>query len=81
MKDELPQKINTIECGTINLENSGQEGSHWTAYYKNNDKKHYFDSFGNAPPPKQLSKYLDSKNIIYNKRRFQNGNDPLICGH
>jgi len=39
MKGGLPQKINTIECGIINLENSDQEGSHWTAYYMNNGKK------------------------------------------
>ena len=81
MKGGLPQKINTIECGIINLENSDQEGSHWTAYYKNNSKKYYFDSYGNAPPPKQLFKYLGSKNMIYNKIIFQNYNDPPICGH
>ena len=80
MKDELPQKINTIECGIINLENFGQEGSHWTAYYKNNNKKYYFDSYGEAPPPKQLVRYLGSKNLIYN-RRFQGYYDPPICGH
>lgn len=39
MKDELPKKFNKIECGIINLENSDKERSHWTAYYKNNDKK------------------------------------------
>ena len=38
MKDELPQKVNKIECGIINLENSSEEGSHWTAYYKNTYK-------------------------------------------
>ena len=81
MKDEIPQKINTIQCGIKNLENSDQEGSHWTAYYKNNDKEYYFDSYRNAPPPKQLAKYLDSKNIIYKKIRFQNYNDPPICDH
>lgn len=81
MKDELPQKIYTLECGIINLENSDQEGSHWTAYYKNNDKKYYFHSYGKAPPPKQLAKYLGFKNIIYNTRRFQNYNDPPFCSH
>jgi hypothetical protein len=60
MKDELLQKINKVDCGIINLENSNEEGSHWTAY-KNNDKKYYFDSYGNAPPPKELVKYLAPK--------------------
>jgi len=80
MKDELPQKINKIECGIINLENTNQSGSHWTAYYKNDDKK-YFDSYGNTPPPKEPVKYLGPENFFYNSKRFQNCNDPPICGH
>jgi hypothetical protein len=38
MKDKLPQKINEVECGIINLELSDKNGSLWTAYYKNYDK-------------------------------------------
>jgi len=38
MKDELPQKVNEVECGIINVENSNQSGSHWLAYYKVSDK-------------------------------------------
>jgi hypothetical protein len=81
MKDELPKKINKLECGIINFENSYQEGTHWTAYYKNNDKKYYFDSYGDAPPPKELYKYLGSKKIIINRVRVQNYDDLPICGH
>jgi len=81
MKDALPQKSNKIECGIINLENTDQSGSHWVAYYKNNDKKFYFDSYGNASPPKEIVKYLGPENLFYNSKRFQNYNDPLICGH
>ena len=83
MKDELPKTINTIECGVINLENSDQDGTHLTAYYydSKNRKNYYFDSNGNAPPPKELVKYLGSKNLIYNRKRFQNYEDPSICGH
>jgi len=81
MKDELAQKINMVKCGIINLKNSDQERSHWTSYYKNNNKKYYFDSYGNAPPPKELFKYLGSENVIYNTIRYQNYNDPPICGH
>lgn len=81
MKDELPQEVNKTECVTINLENSDEEGSHWAAYYKNNDKKYYFDSYGNAFPPKALVKCLGSKNLLFNEDRIQNFNDPPICGH
>ena len=38
MKDELPKNVHKVECDIINLEDSSKEGSHWTAYYKNNDK-------------------------------------------
>jgi hypothetical protein len=57
MKDELPQKINNMERGIINLQNSNESRSHWVTYYKNNDKKYYFDSYGNAPLPKELVKF------------------------
>jgi hypothetical protein len=81
MEDELPQKINKIECGIVNLQNSNQRGSQWVAYYKNNNKKYYFDSYGKAPPPKELVKYLGQKKLFYNSERIQNYNDPPICGH
>jgi len=81
MKDELPQRPKNIECGIINLENQNQEGSHWTAYYKNKDLKYYFDSYGNIVPPIELVKYLGKNNLYYNEKRIQNFNDPPICGH
>ena len=81
MKDKLPQNINKVECGIINLNDYYQNRSHWTAYYKNNDKKYYFDSYGDAPPPKELVRYLGSKILVYNKKRIQNYDDPPICGH
>lgn len=65
MKDGLSEKVNEIESGIINLGNSDEEGSHWTAYYtKNNDKKYYLESYGNARPPNLLVKCLGSKNLI-----------------
>jgi hypothetical protein len=38
MKDALSQKVNKVESGIINLENFDDDGSHWTAYYKNDNK-------------------------------------------
>jgi hypothetical protein len=81
MKDALPEKVNEIECGIINLNTSDQEGSHWTAYYKNKHEKYYYDSYGDANPPKQLVLYLGPKNLIYNRRRYQNYDNPNICCH
>lgn len=82
MKDELPLKTNKVECGIINLQNSSKPGSHWTAYYKTLcNFKYYFDSYGNACPPKELVKYLGKNNLFYNEERIQNYDDPPICGH
>jgi hypothetical protein len=81
MKGDLPQKVNKTECGIINLQNSNEEGSHWTAYYKNNDNKYYFDSYGNTYPPKRLVEYLVLEYLSWNYERFQNYDDSPICGH
>ena len=45
------------------------------------NKKIYFDSFGINPPPKELVNYLGKHNLWYTDRKFQNYNDPPICGH
>jgi hypothetical protein len=73
MKDELPQKVKKIECGIINLQNTNKEGSHWTAYYKNKDKKYYFDSYGDAQPPKGIVEYLGLKNSFGPRIHFKIG--------
>src|SRR6266853_3398240 len=57
IKDELNKRIGKNECGIVNLQNSNQDGSHWTCYYKNKTEKYYFDSYG-LDPPNQLLEYL-----------------------
>ena len=81
MKDELPDSPSNVECGVINLENSYQNGSHWTCYFKKNGSTIYFDSYGDAKPPKELVKYVGKDNLWYNEDRVQNYGDPPICGH
>lgn len=81
MKDELLVKPWEVECGIINLENSYQIGSHWTAYFKHKNIKYYFDSYGNAKPPIQLTKYLGCDNLYYNYDQIQQFSDPPICGY
>jgi len=54
MKDELQRIDKNTECVVINLQNSNESGINWVAYYKNNDKKYYFDSYGDVLPPKNL---------------------------
>lgn len=79
MCNTLPSKPFKKECGIINLDTSKGPGTHWVAYWKNNNQIEYFDSFGNLQPPKQLIKYL-GKNISYNYDRYQNFN-TINCGH
>ena len=70
------------ECGVLNLGDLQSDGTHWTCYVKmSNGKKLYFDSFGNAPPPMELVKYLGEHDLFYNDIRIQEFDDPPICGH
>lgn len=81
MRDELPLKPWNNECGILNLNNSDQSGSHWVAWFKHGNFKVYFDSYGDSRPPIELVKYLGKDNLWYNEDRFQNYDDPPICGH
>src|SRR5277367_2448021 len=55
MRDNLPGKIRSKECGIVNLELDSENGSHWCCYYKNGKKKFYFDSFGLNPTNEMLN--------------------------
>ena len=47
MRDELKNlKYCKIECGILNLNLSSESGSHWTCWFKINNEKYYFNSFG-----------------------------------
>ncbi|CAH1107456.1 unnamed protein product [Psylliodes chrysocephalus] len=78
MKNELPLEPNKNECGILNLNNSNQNGSHWVAWFKKDDFKFYFDSFGDVYPPIELVNYFGKDNLYYNDDRYQNFNDPPI---
>lgn len=84
MRDDLPLKIKQIECGIVNLDSKRNEGTHWTAYVKNQHEIIYFDSMGNLRPPFELIKYFYSdgsnNNIFYNYENYQKHND-YNCGH
>lgn len=80
MRDNLPAKLNDKECAIINLDSIKGDGTHWVAYFKNMNDVHYFDSYGNLPPPLELLEYFgnDSK-IYYNAYKYQDY-DSTICG-
>lgn len=78
MRDELKNlRCNSVECGVLNLNLSNESGSHWTSWFKINNDKYYFNSFG-LPPPKELVDYLGSP-ILYSTFQLQGMNDQN-CG-
>ena len=78
MVDEL-SKLTPLnnECGIINLETSNKNGSHWVCWWRNENDKYYFDSFG-INPDKRVIKYLKSP-ILYSTYQIQQYNDTN-CG-
>jgi len=87
MRNRLPKKPKTIECGIINLDDddnltdfygsSTGNGTHWTSYLKRGNHTLYFDSFG-MPPPKEFQKYVGGE-IFWSEKQIQKiGTD--ICG-
>ena len=56
-----------IECGTLNLDNTSGNGTHWVAWYRDNGKNYYFDSYG-IQPPTELKRYLRSRYFIIQSR-------------
>ena len=78
MRDSLPSSINKCECGVVNLDSSDGDGTHWVAYYRCDNNRIYFDSYG-LDPPNELKTYLGG-NIFTQTYQLQNAND-VICGH
>ena len=78
VRDQLPEKSLTNECGILNTGDSSTGDFHWLCWYKNGSTKYCFDSYG-LPPPTELIKYL-KRPVCYNSERLQYG-DTVFCGH
>lgn len=78
MRDTLPNKINELECGIVNLDINKNKGTHWVCYYKNKSKCYYFDSFG-LDPPIELINYI-AITIEFSTFQIQKFNTHH-CGH
>ena len=79
MRDSLPKKPLSQECGIVNLDDFNGSGTHWVAYYKKHNYKEYFDSFGDLRPPIEIVNYLKLP-IEYNYEQKQKFN-TYNCGH
>lgn len=84
MRDLLPSKINSNECGIVNLDSILGGGTHWVCYSKRGPHVEYFDSYGNLRPPIELQRYFNSdahgvtvKYNYFKKQKFNSVN----CGH
>ena len=70
MRDELPSKPFKQECGILNFNTHDQQGSHWVCWFKSDNDRYYFDSFGESPPVELLT-YLKTYEEMKN-------NTPVI---
>ena len=77
-RDNLPHKIK-YGAYVINLDEYSDIGTHWIELYVNNKTMTYFDSFGVKHIPREIKKFIDSKNIIANIFRLQ-AYDSIMCG-
>ena len=71
-------------CCVLNLENSNEDGSHWTCIF--NDKKEnyteYIDSYGIKPPIEAVNfiKRNFHKELVYNDNQLQK-DGSVRCGY
>lgn len=75
--------FNPNECGIINLESDKFGGSHWCAYYcnENSEYDYYFDSYG-VYPTQTLLEYLktNSKKLILASTMRIQPDGTTLCG-
>ena len=62
----------------INLDKFKSIETHWIAFYMNGNNIICFDSFGVEHIPKEIKKFIGSKNIITNIYRIQ-AYDSIMC--
>ena len=68
-RDNLPNKKKD-GAYVINIDEYSDIGTHWIALWVNNNVT-YFDSFGVEHIPKEIEKFIGSKNVISNIFRIQ----------
>ena len=76
-RDNLPNKIKDGEH-VINLDEYSDIGTHWVSLYMNNNGVTYFNSFGVEHIPKEIKKFIGSKNVMAHIFRIQ-AYDSIMC--
>ena len=79
MKDEIPSDLKEGNY-IINLQNSYENGSHWTCFIKDKNDIFYYDSFGVVMPQNAYDIFIkNSKNLYYIDKYDQDLN-ATSCG-
>ena len=87
MRDTLPTHPQNTECGIVNLNTHDKPGSHWVCYYKQGQKRIYFDSFGQITPLevqqylKTSSEFQRGKEVIQRNTDIVQAPNTVVCGH
>jgi hypothetical protein len=84
-KDQLEDIEPEVGCYVINLEDSTEGGSHWTAIVINETYVSYFDSFAVRPPDdvkEFIGRYVKNQDMetIYNLQQIQE-HRSVLCGY
>ena len=88
MRDTLPATgSRDKECGVMNFNLSTESGSHWVCYFRDGQRRIYFDSFGQITPI-EMQKYLKTKQEFEEDRQVIQRNTDIVqelntnvCGH
>lgn len=75
--DQFNDVIISNGCYIINLDNSHNEGTHWTALFILNNEHYYFDSYGFIAPQSVQDKLNDY--YYWNDSQIQHL-DSILCG-
>ena len=87
MLDELPKAPKYKESGIVNFNTSHEPGSHWVSFFKDGDKRIYFDSYGQIIPTeikrylKTAEEYETDKPVIQRNIDIVQESNTKICGH
>ena len=79
LRDNLPNKIKD-GAYIKNLDEYSDIGTHWDSLYMNNNGVTFFDSFGVEHIPKEIKKFIGSKNVMLNIFRIQ-AYYSIMCGY
>lgn len=83
MRDTIPSPL-TEKYGVINYDSTSGKGTHWVCFFRTSLKTvYFFDSYGNANPPKELVASLGpNTQIRINRESVQRTDESYpICAH